>query len=1263
MPHNSRPDDSVSYVANNLVTPSPLSSFKSKNELSVKIPRKKRLFSKKGSSVRKHLATTTTNETENFSWSSSTSKFAHSYSPKELFPSSPDINNVVAIGTKNDISLTIRKGKVGNKKPTTGTSGIVSTGRKFRENGRRNLLIRDSLGALASITKTTHVTKNIVPKIINEKKSFQKQPQHHAVVNTTMWPSLNKKNDKLSARKYYPSNAEKNYDSKKKISCRIGDGKNDDTKKRTKKNKNSVPIEYIALLASRATFSVQRKRARSTLEILNDISEKKELELKNARIASAFRARLPRACKNSRKASLQESVTDDDIDEELEAKLEEDEDKNQCTKNKDTFLIGEKHKDRRNDNVTATLFSTGISSVSTNNFLAKNKIKTISLPSSFSDSSLGRDLLSTASKNPVEFSCIEDDNCKKRVHEPAPKKRLGNSFQHQEVDILSTKTTRSRKITTINEGATQNLAEISVGNSSGDSALRTTNERKENNSQEIEQQKDALRRKRHLSIEQKSRELRDNNKYQPDIANNTSSSSSGRTNNKLLLIRNQQRQLVQPNRLSSRRRAQRQRQFSAEEYSIYSNYSSNGKLEQQDKVATGMNPCQAFVTVREGHSDDATSALNMASNNLIIPCRSHNYSTLSGDERPNFYVSDTCTKNYENSTLQRRNQQQPRSPRQLGKKGKSLKKRVRFDSSTTTFSVKIKIKTNHDAGRNNKHVRNLKDSVTLSPSLDELAAQAIANQVTQAYLTQAATSSTVSACRVPKVDINIKRSDGEEVSSPSSDVSSKSIESSDKNVSIHNNRGNLFPLREGNDDGRSITSELTNDWNNKPSKFREQEDKIRKVTKNVPLCNKDGSAGYSSVPQKNNEGYHGQDCGNVNLNETFQFAKDEESEIDYHDTDPATAKLQINGEKRSRLSIGRRQRMWHSSDSLAGYCADWSKTSVVAGSVSMKIPREVTMQNPILRSEGRYHSKIGFIKSKQPSATATASRAEKNVEINGYTRKGMGKNAAVVPISPDVNNESRLVPMSPTYRCGKCKGCRRTLDCQTCVTCLENLHCYESPPSPSTKDISVVCLLRRCQRTYRVGRVDSLLGLISLTKFIQPKHHKNGKKEQKKEHSLKESTSAKHLAGNSMNEDKETKGSSSKNIKGPWDDGDDWTVDYSYLSNPRHRSKVTNYRVNKKFPRYKIGNYKAGLGIGGRSSFSSVSESVISQKISTLPAAIAVSGSKRGRRRGVKRKKDQLHGLALPSTSTDVCSVTSWRENRKCLRALMQYDEADQDWV
>jgi len=427
--------------------------------------------------------------------------------------------------------------------------------------------------------------------------------------------------------------------------------------------------------------------------------------------------------------------------------------------------------------------------------------------------------------------------------------------------------------------------------------------------------------------------------------------------------------------------------------------------------------------------------------------------------------------------------------------------------------------------------------------------------------------------------------------------------------------------------------------------------------------------------KKNNEGYQGQDCGNVNLNETFQFTKDEESEIDYHDTDLATAKL--HGEKRSRLSIGRRQRMWHSSDSLAGYCADWSKTSVVAGSLSMKIPREVTMQNPNLRSEGRYHSKIGFIKSKHPSATATTSRAEKNLEINGNTRKGMGNNAAVVPISPDVNNESRLVPMSPTYRCGKCKGCRRTLDCQTCDTCLENLHCYESPPSlsPSTKDISAVCLLRCCQRTYRVGRVDSLQGLISLTKFIQPKHHKNGKKEQKKEHSLKESTSAKHLAGSSMNEDKETKGSSSKNIKGPWDDGDDWTVDYSYLSNPRHRSKVANYRVSKKFPHYKIGNasswllpldedrHKAELGIGERSSFFSVSESVISQKLSTLPAAIAVSGSKRGRRRGVKRKKDQLHGLALPSTSTDVCSVTSWRENRKCLRALMQYDEADQDWV
>ena len=195
-----------------------------------------------------------------------------------------------------------------------------------------------------------------------------------------------------------------------------------------------------------------------------------------------------------------------------------------------------------------------------------------------------------------------------------------------------------------------------------------------------------------------------------------------------------------------------------------------------------------------------------------------------------------------------------------------------------------------------------------------------------------------------------------------------------------------------------------------------------------------------------------------------------------------------------------------------------------------------------------------------------------------------------------------------------------------------------------------------------------MLGVASVTKPIQPKSNKNERGEHKKEHSHQESVLSKQLAENHVAAVKEKQDYTSNNVKAPWDDGDDWTVDYSYLSDPRHRGKISNSRGSKKSS-YSTSLYasswslpldknrvKAGLGSGGRTSLSSVSESVISQKRSTqLPAAdAAVSSNKRVRGRSVKRKRDPLHGLSLPSTSTDA---------RKCLRALMEYDEADQDWV
>jgi len=147
-----------------------------------------------------------------------------------------------------------------------------------------------------------------------------------------------------------------------------------------------------------------------------------------------------------------------------------------------------------------------------------------------------------------------------------------------------------------------------------------------------------------------------------------------------------------------------------------------------------------------------------------------------------------------------------------------------------------------------------------------------------------------------------------------------------------------------------------------------------------------------------------------------------------------------------------------------------------------------------------------------------------------------------------------------------------------------------------------------------------------------------------------------------------------KNTKAPWDDGDDWTVDYSYLSEPEYRRRLSegvNYSEREKASStrslstpswWSSSNTKQPI----RTSLSSISESVMSREKSTwLQGSVCGSTKKqrRGRGKRVKRKRDPLHGVALPGASTDACSVASWRENRKCLRALMEYDEGDQDWV
>jgi len=648
----------------------------------------------------------------------------------------------------------------------------------------------------------------------------------------------------------------------------------------------------------------------------------------------------------------------------------------------------------------------------------------------------------------------------------------------------------------------------------------------------------------------------------------------------------------------------------------------------------------------------------------------------------------------------------------LDKEVATKTKRVRFDNSTTTFSVKIKIKTNVNASRQNKSGSEYSKSVSLPPALNDSAVQAIANQVTQACFTQARTSAgmgngnIVSTCENSGVNVNVDVNEEEELRSHLSESSFNSNQSTDaeeksgdekRNIKflhdvfgerdasiVEPRRESCYLSRKNFDDGRSITSELTNDWTRPwPSRFNQQDRLERVRNENSVVVSKEHSVRNNFVWKDRNETYDG--ASNLNANKKSHFIRNihphEDPSVSKTTRSPhAISKTYGYGEIQSHSSVSRRQRTKGCSDSLAG--SRFGSISLVGdGDTSGKIPREVSLCKLSTRSTGRNISRTESEKTKYASTILCVSNTSKKEKRHAKSKKREVENTAIISIPPSTSRKSRLVPFSPTYRCRECKGCRRTFDCQTCDTCLEKLHLYGSPQSPSAKEGLSLCLSRRCQRTCRVGFVDSLLGLKSSFNPIT-----NDTEEQSNALSAGKSSfyrsSVKHPMDTNKKAFQDSQGSTSKNIKVPWDDGDDWTVDYSYLSEPeyrRHWGKITNCTDSKTLslstrrlspPSWWLPiNEKqtnVGFGGGGRTSLSSVSESVVSKRKPTraiTPVSISTNKQANGRRRGGKRKRDLPHGLALPSTFTDVCSIASWRANRKCLRTLMEYDEADQDWV
>ena len=951
-----------------------------------------------------------------------------------------------------------------------------------------------------------------------------------------------------------------------------------------KKNTTStcVPIDCTPLSASRVNASNK-----------NELLIGRNAEGYVGAIAAVSRPKLPRACKNNRiLASSQMHVIDDCIDDGLFENIDDNDDP------------------------------------------------------SF-DLSQEQGLLSVSSEESTANLGLMQNDYRNQFLEP--------TFKNQRRQCRDFDTSLVRNRTTVNNKLCASSIVINnrKGERFGASGLKLDNKNKTYiKGIERQQKMDASsQRERMLSTKRMHNRVCNDDTSESILTKLTSLASNDRTQKnigaELFTVRKQCSQSKQPTRLSSRRQAQQKKQFSLEEYSVYSNHSSNGRLRVQKEVDDGIFSSQAPAKRRGktrndtwGDSTKATSKLNTL-RKVQKEYKRQTHSSFKKERSLNFHIPDSNAERHKSTLLQRRDQQKKRSPPKVGKEKISSEKRVRFESTTTIFSVEIKIKTNRNAGRKtSKENKDLEESAVLLPALDESTVQAIATQVTQACLTQVATGTKIVTCNSdsqrpdPRIDINVDVNNETDLVTFSTESSCQRIQSNIDEKVFEEESSSC----EGRDEGRSITSELTNDWNRTRKCLKPKKSKIRGNINYLSPSdnNRRACKNFVQVSQENTGGYQG-----LRPNQTLHSANDTSSNIDNQRASP----------KSHQLASGRRQRMWHCSDSLAGSCADWSKSSACL--VSTKIPKEVSMKC----------SRIGFLKTKLIPTATTVSSGGVKADINCNT-EGNDSNGSVVDLNAVQDYESHMVPLSPTHRCGKCKGCRRTLDCQTCNICLEKLHWYRSPPP--TRHNSQPCLMRRCQRNCRVGCVDSLLGLASITKSKTPKSwNKTTGVIPVEEHLIEEKTSANYFVGSRTTSSKEMQESKlSKSTKPPWEDSDDWTVDYSYLSNPRNRIRIAGCPGSKKLIRSNA--FSSLLVPDGKraASISSVSNSVLSPKIQKqLSNSSPFPSNKQRRERGSKRKRDPLHGLALPSTSIDASSVTSWRANRKCLRALMEYDEADQEWA
>jgi hypothetical protein len=356
-------------------------------------------------------------------------------------------------------------------------------------------------------------------------------------------------------------------------------------------------------------------------------------------------------------------------------------------------------------------------------------------------------------------------------------------------------------------------------------------------------------------------------------------------------------------------------------------------------------------------------------------------------------------------------------------------------------------------------------------------------------------------------------------------------------------------------------------------------------------------------------------------------------------------------------SVQRRKGFWNCSDSLAGSGA-WSKERLPPPSRELHVPAEVALKNPSSSQRPTRVPMTGVSPPKFPLLGANCA---------GRCQEGNNANEASIAISVGNSNASQ-------FRCGQCPGCQRETDCQTCESCLNTLRRFGPMPPPMGKEEG--CRRRRCHRALRhCGHMDVLQrrGEISVG-GREPTYVSS-------QLTIEAPTRARENLPESRNGDEQEPKLGAAANQCSWEEGDDWSVDYSYLSEPDHyrlgRSKWTKRSSNRNSSSSSVNSKRSWLfpfrrlrqqqaDAQRRSSLSSVSTSIRSRPESIRAASLVGTAKHAENVRVVKRPRDPLYDLGLIQRSKKsrlIVPIESWKDDSKSLQALMRYDESDQVWV